>query len=93
MTLKNSDFRICKGIYLESNDIAYTNHKEIVDSVIKCIDLMLENGAYTAIASHDDDIIALLLIIISSVQSIFSIGRARNELGIGKLLIRLMKVI
>ena len=61
MTLKNSDFRICKGIYLESNDISYTNHKDIVDSVINCINLMLENGAYTAIASHDDDIIACSL--------------------------------
>lgn len=48
-----SDFRICKGIYLESSEISYTSYKDIVDSTNKSIDLMLDAGAYTAIASHD----------------------------------------
>ena len=52
-----ADFRICKGIYLESGDISYTKYQEIVDSTNECIDLMLEMGCYTAVASHDIPII------------------------------------
>jgi proline dehydrogenase len=52
-----SDFRICKGIYLEPEDISYSNYQEIVDATNRCIDLMLESGSYTAIASHDYPII------------------------------------
>jgi proline dehydrogenase len=52
-----ADFRICKGIYLESEEISYTKYQEIVDSTNECIDLMLEKGCYTAVASHDIPII------------------------------------
>ncbi len=52
-----SDFRICKGIYLESEQIAHTSYQDIVNATNFCIDLMLENGAYTAIASHDDPVL------------------------------------
>jgi len=57
-TLEESiDFRICKGIYIEPSDIAYTNYNDIVNATIATIDLMLDKGAYTAIASHDTPII------------------------------------
>ncbi len=52
-----SDFRICKGIYLEPSDISYTSYQDIVKGTNKCIDLMLESGCYTAIASHDYPVI------------------------------------
>ena len=52
-----ADFRICKGIYLESSDISYTKYQEIVNSTNDCISHMLEMGCYTAIASHDLPII------------------------------------
>ena len=52
-----ADFRICKGIYLESADISYTKYQDIVDSTNDCINHMLEMGCYTAIASHDLPII------------------------------------
>ncbi len=48
-----SDFRICKGIYLEPEDIAFTKYSEIVDATNRAITSMLDKGAYTAIASHD----------------------------------------
>ena len=53
----NSDFRICKGIYLEPEEIAHTGYGEIVDSTNMAIEHMLRNGAYTAIASHDYPVI------------------------------------
>ncbi len=48
-----ADFRICKGIYLEPREIAHTSYQGIVEGTNKALDMMLESGAYTAIASHD----------------------------------------
>ena len=48
-----ADYRICKGIYLEPEDIAYTGYLDIVDSTNACIDRMLSAGSYCSIASHD----------------------------------------
>ncbi len=52
-----SDFRICKGIYLEPPEISHTRYLDIVDSTNRAIDLMLDSGSYTAIASHDIPVI------------------------------------
>ena len=52
-----ADYRICKGIYLESEDIAFTSYQDIVDSTNACIDRMLEAGSYCSIASHDIPVI------------------------------------
>ena len=52
-----SDFRICKGIYLEPPEIAHTGYFDIVEGTNKALDLMLDSGAYTAIASHDIPVI------------------------------------
>ena len=53
----NSDVRICKGIYLESEHIAHTRYHDIVVATNKAVDELLDSGAYTAIASHDLPII------------------------------------
>ena len=58
----NSDVRICKGIYLESEDIAHTRYHDIVVATNKAVDELLDSGAYTAIASHDLPVINLSLI-------------------------------
>ncbi len=52
-----SDIRICKGIYLESNDIAHTSYRDIVNATNSSIDLLLDCKSYTAIASHDIPVI------------------------------------
>lgn len=52
-----ADYRICKGIYLEPEEIAYTSYQDIVDSTNACIDRMLEAGSYCSIASHDIPVI------------------------------------
>ena len=52
-----ADFRICKGIYKEDSSISATGYREIVDSTNRCIDQMLDNGAYVGIATHDHPII------------------------------------
>lgn len=48
-----ADYRICKGIYLEPEEIAFTSYSDIVSATNSCIDKMLSAGAYCAIASHD----------------------------------------
>ncbi len=52
-----ADYRICKGIYLESEDIAHTSRSAIISATNSCIDTMIASGSYLAIASHDHPII------------------------------------
>jgi proline dehydrogenase len=49
--------RLCKGIYIESVDIAYKGRKEIQDNYLMCLDKLFTGGAYVGIASHDDVLI------------------------------------
>lgn len=52
-----ADFRICKGIYLEPAEIAHTEYEAINEAFIQSIKLMLDRGAYCAIATHDKPIV------------------------------------
>ena len=52
-----ADYRICKGIYLEPEEIAHTGYSEIVSATNSSIDKMLAAGAYCAVASHDKPVI------------------------------------
>ncbi len=52
-----ADYRICKGIYLEPESIAYTQRNDIIEATNKCIDAMLDSGAYVGVASHDYPVI------------------------------------
>mgnify|MGYP005669090217 FL=1 len=52
-----ADYRICKGIYLEPEEIAHSGYQEIVSATNASIDKMLAAGAYCAIASHDKPVI------------------------------------
>jgi len=54
----DADIRLCKGVYLEPPEVAVTDRKEITERLMTSITLALERGAYTAIASHDDEVIA-----------------------------------
>ncbi len=51
------NFRICKGIYIESPSIAYSSKKEINENFELILDLLFKNNIYTAIATHDEKII------------------------------------
>tara|TARA_B100001564_G_scaffold357782_1_gene374823 strand:+ start:436 stop:1413 length:978 start_codon:yes stop_codon:yes gene_type:complete len=52
-----ADYRICKGIYLEPEEIAHTGYGDIVSATNVSIDKMLAAGAYCAVASHDKPVI------------------------------------
>jgi proline dehydrogenase len=51
------NLRLVKGAYKESVDVAYQNKKDVDDQLKKLIKIHLLSDHYTAIASHDDNII------------------------------------
>ena len=71
----DSDIRVCKGIYLESESIAHTGYSEIVDATSEAVTEAISNGAYVAIASHDDPVIE------NSLRSLnkFGLGPGRGD--------------
>lgn len=52
-----SNFRLCKGIYLEPREIAYTDPELIRRNFVWALELMLERGAYVGIATHDERLV------------------------------------
>jgi len=48
-----SNFRLCKGIYVEPEAIAYKGREEVRDNFIALLDAMFAGGAYVGIATHD----------------------------------------
>ncbi len=47
------NFRLCKGIYVEPEEIAYKNYEEINRHYLEDLEYMLQNGFYAGIATHD----------------------------------------
>ena len=54
LTEEKSNFRLCKGIYIEPESIAFKGKQEIRDNFLKVLRIMLERNAYVGIATHDD---------------------------------------
>jgi len=50
--------RLCKGIYRETPDIAFLKKQEIRDNFLQCLEFMLENKIFAAIATHDSYLIS-----------------------------------
>lgn len=47
------NFRLCKGIYIEKEHIAYKGYQEIRDHYVEDLRFMLMNKIYVGIATHD----------------------------------------
>jgi proline dehydrogenase len=52
-----SHIRLCKGIYIEPEAIAYKGKSAINNNFIAVLDLLLRGKAYVGIATHDDELI------------------------------------
>ncbi len=50
----STNTRLCKGIYIEAETIAFKDREEIRSNYLKCLDLLFSGGAYVGIATHDD---------------------------------------
>ncbi len=51
------NFRLCKGIYVEPENIAYKDYEEINRHYLENLEYMLKNGIYSGIATHDTPLI------------------------------------
>ena len=49
--------RLCKGAYLESASVAYTKKRLVNENYVRCMELLLREGNYPAIATHDEKMI------------------------------------
>ena len=47
------NFRLCKGIYVEDQSIAYKGYQEVRDHYLEDLEFLLLNGMYVGIATHD----------------------------------------
>lgn len=50
-------FRLCKGIYIEPEHIAFKNYKEIQDHYIEDLEYMFNQKMYAGIATHDKQLV------------------------------------
>ena len=51
------NFRLCKGIYVEPESVAYKNYDEINEHFLEDIELMLQEKMYPGIATHDKPVV------------------------------------
>ena len=62
------NFRLCKGIYIEEEHIAYKRYQEIRDHYVEDLRFMLQNGIYVGIATHDKYLIDKAIEIIDHLK-------------------------
>jgi proline dehydrogenase len=46
--------RLCKGIYVEPAEIAFTDADAVRENYVRSLDALLEGGSYIGIATHDE---------------------------------------
>jgi proline dehydrogenase len=51
------NYRLCKGIYVEPEAIAYKKYEEINSHFLADLELMFKNKIYAAIATHDKPLV------------------------------------
>jgi len=49
--------RICKGIYIEPPELAYREYEAVRTNFVRCLEALIEHGAYVGIATHDEYLI------------------------------------
>ena len=54
LTEQKANFRICKGIYIEPEEIAFKGYDEVRQNYLRVLKLAFERGAYCGIATHDE---------------------------------------
>ena len=54
---KNFNVRICKGIYVEDEELVFNDYSSIRESFIELVKKCLEKGTYVGIATHDEYLI------------------------------------
>jgi proline dehydrogenase len=58
--------RLCKGIYVEPESIAFREFEAVRANFIRCLEALVEQGSYVAIATHDEALIQAALRIVQA---------------------------
>jgi len=58
------DVRVCKGIYVEPPELQFKNPDVVRDSFVAVAEALLDDGAYVAIATHDEAVIERSLVLL-----------------------------
>ena len=56
--------RLCKGIYVEPEELAFQADDEVRTNYVRCLELLVEQGVYVGIATHDEYLIGEALRIV-----------------------------
>lgn len=51
------NYRLCKGIYIESPNISYRDRQKVRDHYMQIMEAIFKNGNYVGIATHDEYLI------------------------------------
>jgi proline dehydrogenase len=65
--------RLCKGIYIEPPSVAYREYDAVRANYIRCLDALLDAGAYVGVATHDEYLIQ------AALRTIAERGLRRHE--------------
>tara|TARA_Y100001970_G_scaffold185591_1_gene225710 strand:+ start:869 stop:1771 length:903 start_codon:yes stop_codon:yes gene_type:complete len=65
---KGSNIRLCKGIYKESEEIAFQKNKEINNNYLRLLKLALKKDIYVGIATHDKELIKASIKLINEMK-------------------------
>jgi proline dehydrogenase len=60
--------RLCKGIYIEPPSIAFTDYDAVRANYVRCLDALLDAGAYVGVATHDEWLIGQALTRVQRLQ-------------------------
>lgn len=52
-----TNYRLCKGIYVEPASVAYKDRQAVRDNYLKILDIIFKDGNYVGIATHDKTLI------------------------------------
>lgn len=55
---KGANLRIVKGAYKEPKSVAFAEKRDVDDNFMNLVKIHLDNGCYTAVATHDERMIA-----------------------------------
>jgi proline dehydrogenase len=61
------DVRLCKGIYIESPAIAYRDFEAVRANYVRCLEALVAQRSYVAIATHDEYVIREALRIVNEL--------------------------
>ena len=75
-----TNYRLCKGIYIEHASIAYKGKQQIRDNYLHILETIIKNGNYVGIATHDEYLIK------ASKKMITDLGVPKNKFEFQMLL-------